>query len=102
MVPDRLQQALAALGHKTRLGVVQAIAAAPDGSATPSAVADAIGIPRNLLSAHLLILQRAGLVVGEERGRNRILRLDHRVMTEVGTAVSALADRPSPSDTATD
>lgn len=71
---------------------MQAIAAAPDGSATPSAVANAIGIPRNLLSAHLLILQRAGLVVGEERGRNRILRLDQRVMTEVGEAVISLAD----------
>lgn len=98
MTTDDLQPALAALGHRTRLAIVRAISASTDGSATPSAIADAIGVQRNLLSAHLLILERAGLVTAEERGRNRFLRLDDRRMREVGAAVMALAGTDGRSD----
>lgn len=91
MTTDDLQPALAALGHRTRLAIVQAIFAAPEGTATPGAIADAIGVPRNLMSAHLLILERAGLVLAEERGRNRFLTLASARLAEVGAAVIALS-----------
>lgn len=92
MKTDDLQPALSALGHRTRLAIIQAIFAASDGTATPGAIADAIGVPRNLLSAHLLILERAGLVRVEERGRNRLVRLAADRLFEVGAAVIALAE----------
>lgn len=95
MTTDDLQPALAALGHATRLAIVRAIFDAADGTATPSAIAEAIGIQRNLLSAHLLILERAGLVLAEQQGRNRFLRLNAARMTEVGAAVISLAGRSS-------
>jgi DNA-binding transcriptional ArsR family regulator len=90
MTTDDLQPALAALGHRTRLAIVHAIAESADGGATPSAIADAIGIPRNLMSSHLLVLERVGLVTAQEQGRNRFLRLDADRMAEVGAAVTAL------------
>lgn len=95
MTTDDLQPALSALGHRTRLAIIQAVFAAPDGTATPSAIADAIGVPRNLLSAHLLILERAGLVLAEERGRNRLVRLARDRLHDVGAAVIALAGEPA-------
>jgi ArsR family transcriptional regulator len=95
MTMDDLQPALAALGHATRLAIVRAIFDSADGTATPSAIAEAIGIQRNLLSAHLLILERAGLVLAEQQGRNRILRLNGARMAEVGAAVISLSGGPS-------
>lgn len=90
MEMDDLQPALAALGHRTRLAIVQTIAASADGTATPSSIADAIGIQRNLLSAHLLILERVGLVTADERGRNRFLRLNAERFAEIGSAMITL------------
>ncbi len=75
MDADTSRIRLAALGHQTRLSVVEALSAAGATGRLPSDLADEIGIPRNLLSAHLLVLDRAGLISTEQRGRNRVLRI---------------------------
>ncbi len=73
---ERARAALAALGNATRLDMVELIAKAGDAGALPSALADAVGIPRNLLGAHLLVLEKSGIVTAERQGRNRICRID--------------------------
>lgn len=83
---DLSRMRLAALGNRTRLSVVEALAAAGTTGRLPSDLAGELGIPRNLLSAHLLVLDRARLIEGEQRGRNRVLRL-------VPGALDALAER---------
>lgn len=45
------------------------IAAKANGMAS-SEIADAVGVPRNLMSSHLAILSSAGLIVSEKSGRS--------------------------------
>lgn len=97
MDADTSRIRLAALGNQTRLAVVEALADAGAEGRLPSDLADEIGIPRNLLSAHLLVLDRAGLVSTEQRGRNRILRLVSSAMIELSERLAELgrAGRPA-------
>jgi DNA-binding transcriptional ArsR family regulator len=66
--------ALAALAQSTRLGVFRLLVKyEPDGLAAGD-IARAIAVPQNTLSAHLAILARAGLVIGERKSRSIIYR----------------------------
>lgn len=82
---------LAALGNKTRLRIVELLAEAGLTGALPSELADAVGVPRNLLGAHLLVLEKAGVVVAERRGRNRICRIEATALLTVSKTLERLA-----------
>lgn len=65
---------LAALAQSTRLGVFRLLVKhEPDGLAAGD-IAKALAVPQNTMSAHLSILARAGLVMGERRSRSIIYR----------------------------
>lgn len=71
--------------------MVELIAQAGDGGALPSALADAVGIPRNLLGAHLLVLEKAGIVTAERQGRNRICRIEPSTLYALAKVIEGYA-----------
>ena len=76
MESNRATAAFAALGQPTRLAVLRLlIKAGPEGMAA-GALASALGVLPNTLSANLAVLSQAGLVVSERRGRSIVYRAD--------------------------
>ncbi len=74
MLEDEALGALAALAHPTRLATFRLLVRhEPDGLATGALVA-ATGLSQSTFSTHLAVLQRAGLVRSEKRGRHFIQR----------------------------
>jgi DNA-binding transcriptional ArsR family regulator len=94
MDKERVKAALAALGNSTRLQMVEIIARAGSEGTLPSTLADAVGIPRNLLGAHLLVLEKAGIVTAERQGRNRICRLEPSTLSALAKVIEAYAQTP--------
>lgn len=88
---ERDRAVFAALGNTTRLRIVELVAEAGETGALPSALADAVGVPRNLLGAHLLVLERAGIVVAERQGRNRICRIEAKSLMRVCRTLERLS-----------
>jgi DNA-binding transcriptional ArsR family regulator len=66
--------ALAALAQSTRLDIFRLLVARVPAGAPAGELARLIGAPQNTVSAHLAILARAGLIVGERRSRSIIYR----------------------------
>jgi ArsR family transcriptional regulator, arsenate/arsenite/antimonite-responsive transcriptional repressor len=63
---------LAALAHPTRLSTFRLLVRhEPDGLSTGQLV-DASGLTQSTFSTHLAVLAKAGLVVSEKRGRQRV------------------------------
>ena len=77
--------ALAALAHETRLDVFRALVRAGGAGRAPTALADALGIPKATLSFHLKELKNARLVSGERQGRSVTYRADFDAMRHVLT-----------------
>ena len=78
--PDALQ-ALAALAHVTRLGILRLlIQQGPEGLPAGD-IALRLGVLQNTLSAHLRILHQAHLVVNTREGRVIRYRADHAAIT---------------------
>ena len=74
MVESEVVIALAALAHPQRLQVFRALVVAGRVGLTPGVMAEGLDVARNALSFHLKELSHAGLVTGEQRGRNVIYR----------------------------
>nr|WP_321483767.1 helix-turn-helix domain-containing protein [uncultured Cohaesibacter sp.] len=69
---SRAQIILSALAQETRLEVFRLLSqAGPEGMGA-GAIAKSLDVPHNTLSTHLSILQRAGLIRSQRRGRNMI------------------------------
>jgi ArsR family transcriptional regulator, arsenate/arsenite/antimonite-responsive transcriptional repressor len=66
--------ALSALAQATRLDVFRLLVKHEPNGVPAGELARAIGVPQNTLSAHLAILSRAGLVIGERSSRSIIYR----------------------------
>lgn len=94
MDKERARAALAALGNATRMEMVELIAQAGDDGSLPSALADAVGIPRNLLGAHLLVLEKSGIVTAERQGRNRICRINAATLSSLSEFIDDYARVP--------
>jgi DNA-binding transcriptional ArsR family regulator len=75
--------ALAALAHETRLDVFRALVRAGGEGRVPTALADALDIPKATLSFHLKELKNARLVSGERQGRSVTYRADFDAMRDV-------------------
>ena len=66
----------AALAQPTRLGIFQALVQhAPEGLAAGD-IARRLVVPHNTLSAHLAVLSKAGLIIGERHSRSIVYRAD--------------------------
>lgn len=78
---DELTELLSALGQDTRLSIVRRLL--HKGPLSVNELAEELGILQNGASTHLGILARAGLVVPERRGAQRIYRADRETVTRI-------------------
>jgi DNA-binding transcriptional ArsR family regulator len=77
---DSLGQTLAALADPTRRAIVDQLARGP---ARVTDVAAPFAMSLNGISKHLKVLEKAGVVRREVRGREHLLALDARPLREV-------------------
>ena len=68
--------ALSALAQATRLGTFRLLVAREPEGVPAGELARLNDVPQNTMSAHLAILARAGLIVGERHSRSIIYRAD--------------------------
>ena len=66
--------ALAALGQNTRLRVFQTLANAGAEGLPAGQIATRLAVRQNTLSAHLTVLERAGMITHRREGRSLIYR----------------------------
>jgi DNA-binding transcriptional ArsR family regulator len=66
--------AFAALAQSTRLDTFRLLVKSEPEDVPAEELARAIGVPQNTISAHLAILSRAGLIIGERQSRSIIYR----------------------------
>jgi DNA-binding transcriptional ArsR family regulator len=69
-------EALGALAQQTRLQVFRALVAAHPEPVPAGEIAELCGVPHNTLSSHLGILNRAGLIASERKGRSILYHAD--------------------------
>jgi DNA-binding transcriptional ArsR family regulator len=77
--PARLDQVFSALGDATRRAILQALAQRP---ATITKIAKPFPVSLNAISKHVMVLEQAGLVLREIRGREHHCRIDPRPLRE--------------------
>jgi ArsR family transcriptional regulator, arsenate/arsenite/antimonite-responsive transcriptional repressor len=75
--------ALAALAQPTRLETFRLLVAREPGGVPAGELARLIEVPQNTMSAHLAILARAGLIVGERQSRSIMYRANLERFREV-------------------
>ncbi|RYE31613.1 MAG: transcriptional regulator [Hyphomicrobiales bacterium] len=75
---DNLQviAAMAALAQPTRLDTFKLLVKREPDGIPAGEIARLIDVPQNTMSAHLAILARAGLIIGERQSRSIIYRAD--------------------------
>ncbi|WP_165895202.1 metalloregulator ArsR/SmtB family transcription factor [Sphingomonas sp. PP-CC-3G-468] len=61
---------MSALAQSTRMRVFVMLTRAGDAGMGSSEIADAVGVPRNLMSSHLAILSKAGIILARKAGRS--------------------------------
>ena len=66
--------ALGALAQSTRLDTFRLLVKSEPDGVPAGELARTIGVPQNTMSAHLAILARAGLIIGERQSRSIIYR----------------------------
>jgi DNA-binding transcriptional ArsR family regulator len=82
---------LSALAHPTRLRVFTMLATAADPGMSSGDIAEALGVPANLMSSHLAILQRAGLLSSTKVGRAVIYKASGGIVADLGDHLRRLA-----------
>ncbi|MGH6812473.1 MAG: ArsR/SmtB family transcription factor [Methylocella sp.] len=75
--------ALAALAQTTRLDTFRLLVKKEPDGVPAGELARRMAVPQNTMSAHLAILARAGLVIGERHSRSIIYRADLSRFREV-------------------
>lgn len=75
--------ALSALAQATRLDVFRLLVKHEPDGVPAGELARAVGVPQNTLSAHLAVLSRAGLVIGERNSRSIIYRANIAAFREL-------------------
>src|SRR4051794_27138311 len=75
--------ALAALAQATRLDTFRLLVKHEPHGVPAGELARLAGVPQNTLSAHLAILSRAGLVIGERHSRSIIYRANIAAFREL-------------------
>ena len=77
---DKQDRVFRALGHATRREILDLLR---DGPRAAGAVADRFPISRPAVSRHLRVLREHGLVVDEQRGRQRVYQLELAPLAEL-------------------
>jgi DNA-binding transcriptional ArsR family regulator len=80
---ERVILALAALAQGTRLEVFRLLVFREPEGAPAGAIAGALAVPHNTMSAHLSVLSRAGLLNSERHGRSIVYRANLGRLREV-------------------
>ena len=75
--------ALTALGHGTRLAIFRLLVQAGPAGRMAGEIADALSVPGATLSFHLKELVHAGLIQGENVGRNVCYRANYTTMNDL-------------------
>jgi DNA-binding transcriptional ArsR family regulator len=94
MTSERAAAVFFALGDGTRLSVVKKLGAG--GALSATALSDGARVTRQAIAKHLRVLEGAGLVSHERRGREVLYALDTRGLDDARTfidKISALWDR---------
>ncbi len=76
-------EALSALAQERRLEVFRLLVRAGRSGMAAGAIADALGVPANTLSAQLNILSQAGLIEGMREGRSIIYSVRFDAVSEL-------------------
>ncbi|HEU4539024.1 MAG TPA: metalloregulator ArsR/SmtB family transcription factor [Polyangiaceae bacterium] len=79
----------AALGDATRLGLVARLCAG--GPASIVRLSEGAGVTRQAVAKHLRVLEGAGLVRGERRGRENVWRLEPRRLEEARRSLDRIS-----------
>lgn len=85
-----LSNRLSAMGHETRLRIIQALAERPEGMSSTE-IAEHVGVMPTNTSSHLSILRAAGLVSSEKKGRVVTYRFEKDMLKQLVDQISALA-----------
>lgn len=83
---------LSAMAQTTRLQVVVMLARAGGAGMASGDIADAVGIPRHLMSSHLAVLSRAKVVTARKTGRAVVYSVDRKRISQVGEYIAALGE----------
>ena len=84
-----LSNRLSAMGHETRLRIIQALAERPEGMSSTD-IAEHIGVMPTNTSAHLNVLRAAGLVASEKKGRVVTYRLQDTMLERIISEITEL------------
>ena len=84
-----LSNRLSAMGHETRLRIIQALAERPEGMSSTD-IAEHIEVMPTNTSAHLNVLRAAGLVSSEKNGRVVTYRLEDTVLERIVSEITEL------------
>jgi len=76
---DKLDRVFSALGHPTRRAILRSLAQHP---ATIKQIARPFPVSLNTISKHVMVLERAGLLRREIRGREHHCYIDPRLLRE--------------------
>ncbi len=76
MDKNRTIAAMAALAQPTRLDTFKLLVSREPSGVPAGELARLIDVPQNTMSAHLAVLSRAGLIIGERHSRSIIYRAD--------------------------
>lgn len=82
---------LSALANLSRVKTLRALAVAGKDGLPSGAIAGLVGLPRNLMSSHLAIMQKAGLIEGRKEGRSIIYSAVPGTLDRLGDHVHALS-----------
>lgn len=83
---------MSALAQPTRLAVFSLLAGAGGDGMTAGDLAERTGTPANTMSAHLLILSRAGLATSRRAGRNIFYAAEADAVRQLAKFLGQVAD----------
>lgn len=84
-----LSNRLSAMGHETRLKILQALSERRDGMSSTE-IAEHVGAMPTNTSAHLNVLRAAGLISSEKKGRVVTYRFESESLDKILQDLSAL------------
>ncbi|CAN5341500.1 metalloregulator ArsR/SmtB family transcription factor [soil metagenome] len=88
--PDAVR-VFAALGDRTRFGIVERLRAG--GSMSIQRLTEDCNVSRQAVTKHLQVLARAGLVRHRRRGRERLWRLEPRQLAEARRCLDRISQQ---------
>ena len=91
MKDAQAQRVLSALAQPTRFKTVAIVAGKGSAGMASSEIADAVGVPRNLMSSHLAVLSKAGVLGSKRNGRVVTYFVDQATLIRLAKHLDALA-----------